>query len=332
MIKTNKIRLYYGIFLAVLTVAVGVAFIVAVSQVYYGGIAENPDYPFQIERIGQHIVVPFVLLVCWIAAIIGGVLVLIVTPAENVKPAYTDNDKTLDLLKKRLPASGNEQFDQAKSQYRKHRIARTVVWSVVLAVCLVAAICVLVYTYGIANYHANDLHGDILNFARNVLIWTLVATAFGIAGAIVDGVFLKREIAAAKAMIVAGDRSTVPPKKQISRKMTVVSVVVACAVAVLAVVAYVLSPIVLRVNLDVKQSAIYAVAFVAAALLAAAIAGYGVIKPYIPQKAEVITLWTTRGIVLVAAITFIVVGIINGGANDVFIKAINICTECIGLG
>lgn len=33
-----------------------------------------------------------------------------------------------------------------------------------------------------------------------------------------------------------------------------------------------------------------------------------------------------------AAIVFIVLGAVNGGARDVLIKAINICTECIGLG
>lgn len=45
-----------------------------------------------------------------------------------------------------------------------------------------------------------------------------------------------------------------------------------------------------------------------------------------------ITLWVVRGIVFVVAVTFIILGILNGGANDVLIKAINICTECIGLG
>lgn len=45
-----------------------------------------------------------------------------------------------------------------------------------------------------------------------------------------------------------------------------------------------------------------------------------------------ITLWVARGIVFAVAVTFIVLGIVNGGANDVLIKAINICTECIGLG
>ena len=45
-----------------------------------------------------------------------------------------------------------------------------------------------------------------------------------------------------------------------------------------------------------------------------------------------IAIWIIRGIVLVVAVVFIIVGALNGGARDVMIKAINICTECIGLG
>ncbi|MCH5155728.1 MAG: hypothetical protein J1F69_03895 [Clostridiales bacterium] len=43
-------------------------------------------------------------------------------------------------------------------------------------------------------------------------------------------------------------------------------------------------------------------------------------------------IWSVRGVIFVIAVVFIVLGIVNGGANDVLIKAINICTECIGLG
>ena len=42
--------------------------------------------------------------------------------------------------------------------------------------------------------------------------------------------------------------------------------------------------------------------------------------------------YAVRGALLVAGIIFIVAGCLNGGAKDVLEKAINICTECIGLG
>lgn len=42
--------------------------------------------------------------------------------------------------------------------------------------------------------------------------------------------------------------------------------------------------------------------------------------------------WIVRGAVLLVAVVFIVLGVINDGMNDVLQKAIRICTECIGLG
>ncbi len=49
------------------------------------------------------------------------------------------------------------------------------------------------------------------------------------------------------------------------------------------------------------------------------------------NKKKKIILITRIGIIVIA-IGLIIHGIINGGANDVLQKAINICTECIGLG
>ena len=45
-----------------------------------------------------------------------------------------------------------------------------------------------------------------------------------------------------------------------------------------------------------------------------------------------ITLWAVRGVVFVIAVALIIAGVLNGGARDVLVKAINICTECIGIG
>ncbi len=39
-----------------------------------------------------------------------------------------------------------------------------------------------------------------------------------------------------------------------------------------------------------------------------------------------------RAILLIAALALIAAGVLNGGMYDVLVKAINICTECIGLG
>ena len=49
-----------------------------------------------------------------------------------------------------------------------------------------------------------------------------------------------------------------------------------------------------------------------------------------PERSR--TVWIVRIVLLVAAIAMIIAGIVNGGMADVLAKAINICTECIGLG
>ena len=50
------------------------------------------------------------------------------------------------------------------------------------------------------------------------------------------------------------------------------------------------------------------------------------------QKKKELTVWIARGVLACAAVALIIVGICNGGMMDVLQKAINICTQCIGLG
>ncbi len=45
-----------------------------------------------------------------------------------------------------------------------------------------------------------------------------------------------------------------------------------------------------------------------------------------------LAVWIVRGVVAVVGIVFVITGITNGGMADVLKKAINICTQCIGLG
>lgn len=50
------------------------------------------------------------------------------------------------------------------------------------------------------------------------------------------------------------------------------------------------------------------------------------------QKRQQRILWIVRGVLACIGITLFIVGICNGGMTDVFEKAKNICTQCIGLG
>ena len=50
------------------------------------------------------------------------------------------------------------------------------------------------------------------------------------------------------------------------------------------------------------------------------------------EAAKTKKLRTVQITVLIAAVIFVIAGIFNGSMEDMLIKAINICTECVGLG
>lgn len=52
----------------------------------------------------------------------------------------------------------------------------------------------------------------------------------------------------------------------------------------------------------------------------------------IPEKRRALPVGWVRVPLYAAAVLFILLGVLNGGWYDVLVKAINICTECIGLG
>lgn len=57
-----------------------------------------------------------------------------------------------------------------------------------------------------------------------------------------------------------------------------------------------------------------------------------VIKKEIESKKKQLIMKISQISILCIAVVFIIIGISNGGAEDTLQKAINICTECIGLG
>ena len=58
----------------------------------------------------------------------------------------------------------------------------------------------------------------------------------------------------------------------------------------------------------------------------------GKISRCIPREQNAKAVTIARIAILCLGAVFIILGVMNGGSRDVLIKAINICTECIGLG
>ncbi len=106
-------------------------------------------------------------------------------------------------------------------------------------------------------------------------------------------------------------------------RVILVGAVLALAAATLAVLLY---------GASVARELACIKAAVAEVKGAALLPGDKAVARKVPWTEKPIWVWSVRGIVAVAAVVMVVLGVLNGGMADVLGKAIRICTECIGLG
>ena len=275
MKKADKIRLYYGIFLGVFTVVVGVLFIVQAALIYYGGDDSNGKN-YTRELVGEKLKQILIPVCFWIAAIIAGFVLSVVFPEQEQRlKAKMSAGETVSRLRRRLPEGAlTEEGKQAKKYYYARWGARLAA----LAVCLAAAIASIVYLFQPVHFPAEDINHEILVMLKNVLPWVGVAFAACCGAVTFDYYMAKRELGSVKQLLAT--KSGVPKNSFFFDEAT-----------------------------------------------AAVDGAVAKVKPH--------SKWILLGVrlaVLVLGVTFVLLGIFNGGATDVLIKAINICTECIGLG
>ena len=249
---------------------VGAVFIGEIADVYYGGIAADPNAPaFTPDALRTHLIAPFVLLFVWIAVIICAYIVFQLYPAPKAK-SQKNNERALSILLKKTPKNGTSvEFINARKGMDDMSKARAIVWSAAFVVCLVGAIYVLVYLFDPAHFNPDALHDDTMGLVRHVISFMAASFVALLAAAGFEAYSVKRQLDFAKIAVKTGDKDSIPVPE---------------------------------------------------------------VKYPISKKTRSTVIWVTRACVGAIAIAFIVAGALNGGANDTLVKAINICTECIGLG
>lgn len=267
MAKQEKIRLIYSVFLSLFIVAIGVTLIAVCADIYYSG--KGTDVIYSREIVGEKLSLLSIPLVMLIAAVIAGA----VFPLVSKKPALDRREASLKKLSARIPADGGEEYKKAENDFNRINKIRLYIWLGALFIVLASAISCLVYLCITANFKGEDIYAEILKLVSIFLPLTLVSIAACAGVSVYNGVLVEKQLKAAKAMIVNGNKETKEPSE-----------------------------------LSKKAEAVKAVA------------------------SSKITLLVVRCALLVFAVTFILLGIFNGGADDVLGKAVNICTECIGLG
>lgn len=359
MTKSEKIRLFYGIFLSVLTAVVGILCIVQLANMYYSNGAAQGVYT--LDNIKHYMLVPFIFICIWAAAAIAGYVLSVVFPTKAKRSPYVDNQKILGMLKKRLPTKGKaEGFDEARKQIDKQEMLRKIVWAVACAVMLAGAIFILVYAFNPNNYTSSGAlnedgkiygasfwRGDILALVRATIIWLALGLVFAIGATVFDAILTKHEVALAKIAIATGDKDSVKQKNEAKKNFVIFATIAAGALTLGAIVLFIIAPSVLTALIapttnpaegakpaDVPVILLIVLGILFTVLVVAGLVLMKFVKKYVPEKADKIILLCSRVAVGVVAVAFIVADLAGGasGAHDVLIKAINICTECIGLG
>ena len=226
--------------------------------------------------------------------LIGAIIFGAIFPLYQVKGSRRP-EYTLKRLKSKIPQAReaeSDEFSAAVVAYKRSAIVRLVAWLVAAAVALAGAIVTLCYLVDTARFAGKDINAGVLAFVGHILPWLISAFAAMVASTVVCGVFASKQVSAAKTMIKTGDRTGEKGAPELAVETK--------AKAVLAKPAFSW----IRRSVAAIKRAWETPAFV----------------------------WAVRGVMFVVAVVFIVLGIINGGAADVLIKAINICKECIGMG
>lgn len=292
-----SLRRWYGIGFLVLTVLLGLAFLLQAANIYYGALDQREAVRAEIlsqaeqegwseddtsikvaqavysvpiysrEIVGQRLktMIPWVCV--WVAALIGAIVVaqLCPAPADHRRGKDVMLDQKLMVARARLPQAPKEgrqeEFDRAASRYQQLRRQEWIL-TIIVAVCTVACLILpVLYLLNGDNFPKKDITDEVTAAAWNVLPAVAVLAADYIAYVYVRRQIMREEQAALKAAIAAGEScSQAPAQKKIP--------------------------------------------WVRIARISLAVAG----------------------------IALVILGVFNGSMQEVLTKAIKICTECIGLG
>lgn len=270
--KTGRsVRLYYGIFLGVFTVAVGALFVWQLFAIFNSSSAPVLNRkPFSREAVIEALSKIDLFFWLWIGFVVVGFVLWEVFPVKE-RPRKICPDLQYARLKERLPqnvAAGLE------CEYNRIRQTERLALGVKIGGYVLSGVCALatvIYLCIPSNFPNENVTLEVLAMAKTVLpVLAAAAVLSGIGAALV--------------------------KFSVQKSL----------------------PDLQKATKGVKPS--------------------DAVKPQsLPEKIE--KFFDDRRVILairialaVLAFAFIIWGALNGSARTVFIKAINICTECIGLG
>ena len=294
--KSVKIPSVYGIVFSLYTLFVGVLFIIQTWAIYRSA----PQSPYSVESISKHfnqIAIPVWL---WIAALAGNILLTIVYPEKETRPkAYIDVMYALSKLKRSLPS---QELQEGDLQNRNQRILRGVVYAVCTAILLAVAtfsmltLCNVVYYPWLKSDFFASTNGVADRLVQCVALF-LGAFTVACVGYLLIKHSLEKEKQTLLVIKLRQVRARVENKEEFAEQQQEKTVV----------------------SKQKKDSFPHIKAFV------------NRVELWWKQH-QTVGVWSLRAVIFVLSAVLLIVGVCNGGMKEVLLKAINICTQCIGLG
>ncbi|MCH5147930.1 MAG: hypothetical protein J1G05_01025 [Clostridiales bacterium] len=279
--KAKLVRLYFGIFLSLLTLTVGILFIVQACGIFAdAGYVQGGYTPETIGTRFLYICAPFFI---WIAAIIAGFVLSLVYPVQPKKSALSNNPLALKRLTSKIPEGSGEGYDANLKTVKKERLTRfitAIALTVILIVCIIIS---CIYLFNKSNFKGIPAHDAMFNMFKFVGPFVLASLACAVIAVVITKLSINKELNAVKSLIANGKGA--PVRTDMRNPVDKITDKVRAKAAVLT---------------NKKTSNIIRICVVSA---------LGVL-----------------------AVTFIILGVFNGGIYAVWLKAKEICTECIGLG
>ena len=295
---TRRVKSIYNAAFALYTVAVGVLFIVQVWSIYFS--AESA--PFSVASISKAFGQIQWFVWAWLLTLAVNIGFEIAFPSQKTKGKSVDYAAQLKKLKSRLPDEGKVMPNTGSL-----RLIRLIVWAAAL---LAAAVAVALSIYFVVGAYTPSLKAEFFAEHDGAAERLLVSLP-GIFGALLlcIGAALCEHFTQAKEVgVIKNFMAQEGKRKKEGNTAALQDELRACG------------------KLEEYENAC------AQAQLRREKQKKNAAKKEEKKNSTGKIVWIVRGVLACVGIVFVIVGICNGGMADVFEKARNICTQCIGLG
>ncbi len=299
--RMEKIRFWYGNFLSLFTAVVGILFIAQTWSIYRA----EAEAPYTAERISEHFKAIAIPVWIWVAAAFAELVLSLVdsciTQPKGRLVAQADLKKTISRVKKRITAGGGY-LPRVEETERKHAMYRSTVGGIFGgAACLLAVFAILLLTdvlyVPIVKAHFFAAHDGVVDRITQTAILAIVGLGLLSVATWLNERDRKAEHKEYLALLVALKKESGKAIEEGSE----------------------------RKEFAPRRASVFDVVR----------APFKAIKERIDGVLEETKKKWVLGVRIglgVLGVLFIGLGIYNGGMQDVLLKAINICTQCIGLG